>query len=81
MLTVPEAARIAGRDPETVRRWIRTGKLRATKVGTQHVIRESDLQEILASEELPVPSSWGEPITGRPLPNVVAIVRRQRAQH
>lgn len=29
MLTVPQAARIVGRDPETVRRWIRSGKLRA----------------------------------------------------
>lgn len=81
MLTVPEAARIAGRDPETVRRWIRAGKLRATKVGTQHVIRESDLEELLAAEELAVPSSWGEPITRKPIPNVVAILRRQRAQH
>jgi len=81
MLTVPEAARIAGRDPETIRRWIRTGKLPATKVGTQHVIRESDLEELIAPDELPVPSSWGEPITGGPLPNVVAILRRQRARH
>jgi len=44
MLTVPEAAGRAGRDPETVRRWIRLGKLRARKVGTQHVIEESDLE-------------------------------------
>ena len=38
MLTVPEAARRIGRNPETVRRWIREGKLVAHKVGTQHVI-------------------------------------------
>lgn len=81
MLTVPQAARIAGRDPETIRRWIRSGKLRVRKVGTQHVIEEADLEEILAGEELPVPASWGEPITGRPVPNVVAVIRRQRAQH
>jgi excisionase family DNA binding protein len=43
MLTVPEAARRANRDPETVRRWIRAGKLPARKVGTQHVIDEDDL--------------------------------------
>ena len=43
MLTVPEAARRAGRDPETIRRWIRAGKLTAWKVGTQHVIDEGDL--------------------------------------
>jgi excisionase family DNA binding protein len=81
MLTVPEAARIAERDPETIRRWIRAGKLRARKIGTQHVIEEDDLDAVLAAEELPVPASWGEPITGRPLPSIVAIVSRQRAAH
>jgi excisionase family DNA binding protein len=42
MLTVPEAARRAGCDPETVRRWIRSGRLRSHRVGTQHLIDESD---------------------------------------
>jgi excisionase family DNA binding protein len=42
-LTVPEAARRTGRNPETIRRWIREGRLRAHKVGTQHVIDEADL--------------------------------------
>jgi excisionase family DNA binding protein len=42
-LTVPEAARRLGRNPETIRRWIRAGKLRSRKVGTQHVIDEDDL--------------------------------------
>lgn len=44
-LTVPEAARRIGRNPETVRRWIRAGKLAARKVGTQHVIDEHDLAD------------------------------------
>ncbi|MBF8289944.1 MAG: polymerase beta domain protein region [Chloroflexi bacterium] len=43
MLTVPEVARLMHRNPETVRRWIREGKLSASKVGTQHVIEEEDL--------------------------------------
>jgi excisionase family DNA binding protein len=81
MLTVPEAARIAERDPETIRRWIRAGKLRAHKIGTQHVIEPDDLDEVLASDELPIPPAWGEPVTGKPLPSVVAIVRAQRAEH
>lgn len=46
MLTVPEAARQAGRHPETIRRWIREGRLRAHKVGTQHVIETDDLAEV-----------------------------------
>jgi len=43
MLTVPEVARLMHRNPETIRRWIREGKLPASKVGTQHVINEVDL--------------------------------------
>lgn len=81
MLTVPEAAQVAERDPETIRRWIRSGKLRARKIGTQHVIEPADLEEVLAADELPIPESWGVPITGRPLPSIVAIVRAQRAEH
>jgi uncharacterized protein len=47
MLTVPEAARRVGRNPETVRRWIREGKLAARKVGTQHVIEEHDVEDAI----------------------------------
>jgi excisionase family DNA binding protein len=80
MLTVPEAARRAGRDPETIRRWIRLGRLRAQKVGTQHVIEEGDLQAALdaTDEMLPVPERWRHSDTGRPLPNVVGALRRSR---
>lgn len=43
MLTVPEVAKMLGRNPETIRRWIRTGKLPARKIGTQHLIDDDDL--------------------------------------
>jgi len=46
-LTVPEAARRTGRNPETIRRWIRAGKLPSRKVGTQHVIDEDDLADAI----------------------------------
>jgi len=46
-LTVPEAARRVGRNPETIRRWIRAGKLPSRKVGTQHVIDEEDLADAI----------------------------------
>jgi excisionase family DNA binding protein len=83
MLTVPEAARRAGRDPETIRRWIRTGKLRARKVGTQHVVEEGDLAAVLedGGDMLPVPERWRRSGSGRPLPNVVAAIRRSRREH
>jgi len=82
MLTVPEAARKAGRDPETIRRWIRSGRLRARKVGTQHVIEEEDLDAIIddpANAELP--PAWRFTHSGDPMPDVVAAIRRTRQGH
>lgn len=82
MLTVPEAARRVGRNPETVRRWIREGKLRASKVGTQHVIDEAALDELLREEDvLPLPPEWGRTFWGEPMPDWVSIIRRQRGGH
>jgi excisionase family DNA binding protein len=83
MITVPEAAKRARKDPETIRRWIRQGRLKAIKIGTQHVIEESDLEEVLDGDELPVPASWGWDSLpdGRPMPNIVALIRHQRASH
>lgn len=78
MLTVPEAATRAGRNPETIRRWIREGKLRARKVGTQHVVEEDDLEAALDEGVLPVPDGWTRTATGEPMPDVVAALRRSR---
>lgn len=79
MMTVPEAARRAGRDPETIRRWIRSGKLRSTKVGTQHIIDEEDLEQVLVRGSLPVPERWRRFDSGRAQPDWVAGVARTRA--
>ncbi len=46
MLTVPEAARRARVSAETVRRWIRAGKLSSQKVGTQHLVEERDVDAL-----------------------------------
>ncbi len=81
MLTVPEAARRVGKNPETVRRWIREGRLRARKVGTQHVIEEQELDRLTEDEVLPAPEWWDQTATGEPMPNWVASLRRQRAEH
>jgi excisionase family DNA binding protein len=78
MLTVPQAARRVGRNPETVRRWIREGKLPARKVGTQHVIDEADLEAFSGSETVPLPAEWQTTFWGGPMPDVVAAVRRSR---
>ncbi len=79
MLTVPEAARRVGRNPETIRRWIRSGRLRSQKIGTQHLIEEDDLaQAIGRSGSLPLPKGWETTWTGEPMPDVVALVREVR---
>ncbi len=78
MLTVPEAARRTKRNPETVRRWIRSGRLRATKIGTQHLIDEDDLARLTSDTSLPLPASWRRTTTGEPMPDVVAAIRSSR---
>lgn len=79
MLTVPEAARRVNRKPETVRRWIREGRLRARKIGTQHVIEEQDL-EVAAPEPWPVeiPEAWRTTDEGEPQIDWVALIREGR---
>ena len=81
MLTVPQAARRTGRNPETIRRWIREGKLRASKVGTQHVIDERDLEAVEPADMLPLPNGFERTWRGGTMPNVPAWVRQSRAQH
>lgn len=79
MLTVPQAAKRAGRDPETVRRWIRSGKLRAQKVGTQHLIDESELAALLHDgDSPPLPKQWRTTDSGRPQLDWVRMVRESR---
>ena len=79
MLTVPQVAVRLGRDPETIRRWIRSGRLPARKVGTQHVVDEEDLKSLFKGDLLPVPPAWKKTSTGEAVPNVVHCVRRSRA--
>lgn len=49
MITVREAARRAGRNPETIRRWIREGKLASRKVDA-HADPNDDPLEVFGSE-------------------------------
>ena len=83
MLTVPQAAKRVGRDPETVRRWIRAGKLRSHKIGTQHMIEEQDLEGFLDGDDemLPLPPGLEKTFDGGPQLNWVRIIRRSREGH
>jgi excisionase family DNA binding protein len=82
MITVPEAAKRVGRDPETVRRWIRSGKLRSQKIGTQHLIEERDLEAFQPEKgELRMPDVWRYLDSGELQPNWERIVREDRRSH
>jgi excisionase family DNA binding protein len=78
MLTVPEAARRTGRDPETIRRWIRAGRLRSERVGTQHLIDEEDLAMAAGEGGSLLPPDWRTTWTGERMPDVVALIREVR---
>jgi len=82
MITVPEAARRVRKNPETIRRWIRSGKLPAKKSGTQHLIEEEDLDSLTEEPRmLPLPPGLDKLADGRPMPNVVAWVWQSRRGH
>lgn len=53
-MTVPEVAERLRLKPETIRRWIRRGKLRAFSVGSDRAglrIRRSEVDRYLAKQE------------------------------
>ncbi|MBI2203238.1 MAG: helix-turn-helix domain-containing protein [Candidatus Rokubacteria bacterium] len=78
MLTVLEAARRARCRPETVRRWIRAGRLRAHRIGAQHIVDEADLMALLRNRESTLPVEWCRTVTGEPMPDVLRALRRFR---
>jgi excisionase family DNA binding protein len=65
-------------NPETVRRWIRSGRLPSRRVGTQHLIEESDLLMVVPPAETRLPAAWRQTATGEAMPDVVRAVRRSR---
>ncbi len=79
MLTVVQAATRASRDPETIRRWIRAGKLTAWKVGTQHVIDEDDLSDAIRGI-FATPAAGTEPAAAARDRAIVSAIHRNRAE-
>jgi excisionase family DNA binding protein len=78
MLTVPEAALRVGRNPETIRRWIRSGKLASQRVGTQHLVDEQELEAAAEDGDmLPLPREWDV----EPRVNWVRLLRDDRQRH
>lgn len=80
LITVPEAARRVGRNPETIRRWIRSGRLRSEKAGTQHLIDADQLDALVDNRAVDLPSSWQRAGFG-PMPPWEQLVRDSRESH
>jgi len=81
MLTVEQAANRAGRSPQTVRRWIRDGRLPARTEGGRQVIDPADLDGVRDDlyPMLPLPAEWQHLEDGTPAPNWVAVVALSRS--
>jgi excisionase family DNA binding protein len=81
MLTVNEAANLVGRSRETVRRWIRDGRLPAHVEGRRRLIDPADLDSIRDElyPMLPMPAEWEHLQDGTPAPNWVAAVALSRS--
>lgn len=66
MIDVREAAALAGRTPETVRRWVWSGRLACRRSGNRLLIARADVERISAGSvpSLPAPASslqqWAE---------------------
>jgi excisionase family DNA binding protein len=50
LLTLPEIAEMTGMAGPTVRVWVKQGRLPATKVGRQWMVRRGDLEQMLADD-------------------------------
>lgn len=58
LLTVAEVARRLRLSEETIRRWIRGGKLQAIRIGSDRAgfrIRRSEIDQLLEPKQLPLP--------------------------
>jgi excisionase family DNA binding protein len=79
VLTVSEAAARAGRDPETVRRWIRSGRLPSHRDGPRHLVEAGDVDRLVGNDApAPLPSAWERTTWGAPQPDWTTLVRRSR---
>jgi excisionase family DNA binding protein len=81
VLTVSEAASRTGRNPETIRRWIRSGRLAARNIGSQHVIEEAELEAAIAGSSGATLDGWKRTFYGDEMPDVIGAIRRSRAGH
>jgi excisionase family DNA binding protein len=89
VLDVRQAAAIAGRSAETIRRWVWSGRLPARKVGRKLIIAKNDLEAIRSSdgERRMTLAEWyheyieKRPRSARPGRSAADLVFEDRRQH
>lgn len=81
VLSVDQAASSVGRSPETVRRWIRGGRLSAIRDGGWILIDRAELDAVRDElyPMLPLPPQWRLLEDGTPAPNWVAALALSRS--
>jgi excisionase family DNA binding protein len=52
LLKTDEVAKRLYMDPYTIRKYVRQGKLKATKIGKQYLIEESEVERILNEHQI-----------------------------
>ena len=61
LLGVPRAAALVGRHPETVRRWVWSGRLPARRSGHRLLVARSDLEALVRHESIvPTLAEWAD---------------------
>jgi excisionase family DNA binding protein len=59
LLSVEKAAEALSVSPWTIRAWITQGKLGSVKLGSRRLVREAEIQRIIAQASVPALSNEG----------------------
>jgi len=92
LLDVRGAAALVGRNPETVRRWVWSGRLPARRSGRRLLVARADIEALVRQGAL-VPTlaewaarvattrdRWGQEVSGRSAADLVIEDRRERSR-
>ncbi len=58
VMDVREAAQYVRRSPETIRRWVWSGRLSATRQGNRLLVARADLDALMGAAVTPTLSDW-----------------------
>jgi excisionase family DNA binding protein len=65
ILTVRDAADEVGRTPETIRRWVWSGRLPATKSGNRLIVARDDLERVAGRAPRSDLAAWADQVAAQ----------------